>query len=339
MSTATSGDAPKPTPTTVRVTPPQRTNKTKESLVKVVVEEDEGKWVSPEKGAVFKIDKSAAMPLAIFEVATSETGPYKWKWTITWDAKVSGLKESAKRGTVVRTFSEAGQFESNDKSWKLDLAKVLGGRLRVTVTAGRDTFKRYIDIQGTNPTAAEVAAFVRTLENTEGLDKLLEQETRCKHFIDADGQPIVAFDKGFGMAQLTNPPPSYDQVWNWKENIKAGAKLYQEKQKAARSYLGQKGRTYTADQLKLETWSRWNGGVYHVWDEKNNAWVRNQNILCDTQTGNIGWDLTDAENSGKDENELRERDKSTYGNPKKDKKEGNKWRYSGICYADHVDSK
>jgi hypothetical protein len=319
------------------VAPPQKTNKKKGSLVKVVVEEDQGKWVSPDKGAVFKIDKAAAMPAIQFQIDTAQPGPYKWSWTITWEAKVSGLKESAKRGSLLKTFTEKGAFESSDKSWSVNLGKVLGGRLRVVVTAGEETFKRYVDIQGTNPPGADVTAFVATIADTEGLDKLLEQESHHKHFIDADGQPIVAFDKGYGMTQMTNPAPTYEQVWSWKENIKAGAKLYQDKQKAAKAYLGQKGRSYTPDQLRLETWTRWNGGTYHVWDDKAKAWVRNTTIQCDTATGNIGWDMTVDGNKGKTEQELHERDKDSYAKPK-DKKEENKWKYTGICYADHVDS-
>ena len=45
-------------------------------------------------------------------------------------------------------------------------------------------------------------------------------------------------------------------------------------------------RNYTQDKLRRETIRRWNGGSYHVWNGQ--AWVRNPNIVCDPQTGNIG---------------------------------------------------
>lgn len=35
---------------------------------------------------------------------------------------------------------------------------------------------------------------------------------------------------------------------------------------------------------------------------------------------------------------LHERDHGSYANPKKDKKDENKWKYTGVCYADQVDS-
>lgn len=95
-------------------------------------------------------------------------------------------------------------------------------------------------------------------------------------------------------------------------------------------------RAYTEEQLKLETWSRWNGGSYHIWDETAKTWKRNDEIMCDSKTGNIGWDITIVDNMGKTESQLRKRDKDTYSNPKKNKTAGNKWKYTGICYAGHL---
>jgi type VI secretion system secreted protein VgrG len=158
-----------------------------------------------------------------------------------------------------------------------------------------------------------------------------------KHFIDADNMPIVAFDGGYGLTQMTAPAPTYEQVWNWKENIKGGTALYKTKQKDAKTYLSQNKRTYTDDQLKLETWSRWNGGSYHVWDDKGNAWVRNNDIVCDPVTGNIGWDMSLADNKDKTVEELHKRDAKSYKTPKS-KAATNQWKYTGICYADHLNN-
>lgn len=322
----------------VKVATGQKANKKKGSLVKVVVEDDQGSWVTPPKGSSVTIEQSAVMPSVRFEIQTVSPGPYKWKWSISWDAKVSGLREASKRGAVLKTFSEKGEFETNSKFWDVTLGKVLGGRLRVEVKAGDEVFKRYIDVRGVNPTQADLTAFVSTLPDTQGFDRLLEQESRGKHFIEADGQPIVSFDKGYGITQMTNPAPSFEQVWSWKENVRVGAVLYQQKQKMAKAYLSQKGRTYSSEQLRLETWSRWNGGPYHVWSEEKKDWVRSNQILCDSETGNIGWDMDEEKNKGQTVAKLHERDQGSYANPKKDKKDENKWKYTGVCYADHVDS-
>ena len=324
--------------TTKRFTPKQKTNKTKGSLVKVVVSDDIGKWVMPAAAAAFAIDASAVFPVIDFAIDTQEAGPYAWSWSISWDARTSGLRESAKRGSSLRKFSEKESFSSAEKKWRADVGKALGGRLRVKVVAGKEKFVRTVVLKGTNPSAADVKALLATLPDCDGLEKLLEQESHFKHFIEADGQPVVAFDKGYGLTQMTHPAPTFEQAWNWKANVKGGAALYQQKQASAKTYLTQQGRTCTSDQLRLETWSRWNGGSYHVWGAKAKAWVRNDDLVCDPATGNIGWDMTEPDNIGKTEDDLHNRDQKSYSNPKKNKGAVNKWRYTGICYADHVNA-
>ncbi|WP_082582687.1 hypothetical protein [Frateuria sp. Soil773] len=310
------------------------TNKTKKSLVKVVVVEDVGKWVSPSAKQEFYIDESATFPTINFEIDTQEPPPYAWKWSISWDAKV-GTREGGSRGKKLKTFTESGTFDSNDKKWTADVnKKVVGGKLTVEVTAGASKFKRFVIIKGKNPSEQSVKDLLATISDVKGFEKIITQESHFKNFINSDGEPIVAFDGGYGLTQMTTPAPTYMQVWNWKENVKGGCSLYQQKQKAAKAHLGQSKRTYTDEQLKLETWSRWNGGSYHVWDDKTKQWVRNDNILCDTETGNIGWDMTKEDNKDKTEADLHKRDKGEYKKPpaKKDRK----WTYTGICYADHL---
>jgi len=319
-------------------TPKQLTNKTKGSLVKVVVMEDSGEWVTPAKASIFQIDRDAGQPQLPFEIKTSQPPPYRWSWSITWNAKVSGLRESDKRGKTLKTFNETGSFETTEKMASIPLGKAIGGRLRVQVSAGAETFIRTAEIRGNNPDPSAVRSFLATLPDCDGFDKILEQESHFKHFIAADGQPVVAFDNGYGLTQMTNPAPTYEQVWSWKENLRAGAALYQSKQRLARAYLSQQGRTYTAEQLRLETWSRWNGGAYHVWDANVKTWVRNDRLLCDSTTGNIGWDMTKQSNQGRAEAELHARDKDSYRNPAQDKTAVNQWRYTGVCYADHLNT-
>lgn len=312
-----------------------KTNKKKGSLVKTIVLEDSGKWVRPNSGEKFFIDEDAKFPAIVFEIDTTESGPYDWSWELSWPATVSGLRESEKRGKALKTFSEKGKFNQTGKNWAVDFSgKIIGGTLTVQVKIGNVLFKRSVYIKGKNPGEERVKQFLNTLEDVKGFDKLVEQESTFKNFINADNLPVVAFDGGYGMTQMTKPAPSFVQIWNWKENIKAGSALYKEKQKLAKAYLSKHNRTYTDEQLKLETWSLWNGGNYHVWDEKNKIWVRNPNILADTATGNIGWDTRREENKNKTEAELHERDKEQYKKPPK--KSNRKWDYSGVVYADHV---
>ena len=310
------------------------TNNAASTVIKVLSAQSTLSWVSPAENEVFKITRDAMLPDIVFEFKSSVAGQYKWSWSIEWKAKVSGLRERARKGKAIRTFKESGSFESGESVWKASFSdKVLGGALTVKVVVGETTLVRTVLIKGQNPDAESVAIYVATLEGMSGFEKLLQQETGSKHFINFDSEPIVAFDQGYGITQMTNPAPVYEQVWNWKANVLAGFSIFKSKVRTAKKYLGQADRTYTEDQLRHEVFCRWNGGAYHEWDTASASWVRRSNTLCDSNTGNIGWSMDNPNNQGKTEAELRERDKDTYGKGKSDE---HPWNYSGVCYADHV---
>jgi len=314
-----------------------KTNTHPHSLVAVIVKSDSGEWVKPNTGDKFYIDEIPRFPEISFEIKTEMPPPYQWQWTIDWDAKVSGLAERTKRGRKLKSFTQSGNFSSDSKIWTADLGPaIIGGKLSVSVTAGQSKFRRTVFVQGKNPVEEDVLSFLKTIPNTIGFDKIIKQESNFKNFINADGEPVVAIDAGYGMTQLTNPAPSYDQAWNWKDNISAGAHLFQQKQILAKHYLGQQNRRYTDDQLSLETISRWNGGGYHTWNIQSQTWERNADMLCDPATGNIGWDTTDTANSDKSVEDLHQRDKATYGSGPTGHSNEHDWKYTGVCYADHV---
>ncbi|QOW19574.1 hypothetical protein INQ41_00255 [Lysobacter ciconiae] len=310
------------------------TNSQPNSLVKVIVTTDKGKWVSPTAQKVYFISEDAVFPTIQFEIETDAAGPYKWSWQLIWEARQRTRETGARKEKTIRTLSESGKHASEDKKWIANLGeKVVGGKLTVKVDAGSQSFERSVHIRGKNPGAERVLSYLKEISDVAGFDKIIDKESSFKNFIEADGEPLLSFDGGYGLTQMTNPAPDFEQMWNWKENIKGGCSLYQEKQRAAKSFLGKNSRSYTSKQLELETWSRWNGGGYHRWDEAMGKWERNEDILCDSKTGNIGWDITHTENEGKTAAELRTRD----ANPKRDKAAANKWKYTGICYADHLD--
>ncbi len=272
-------------------------------------------FTSPKAAAKFTITSGAAWPSIAF--ATSGTGPHGWKWEIAWDK-----------------FKASGAASTTGNTWDAkSVVTDLGGTLTVTATAGKESATVKVEVVGTNPSGAEVTAYLATKPDSGGFDKILEKESKYKQFRDT-GLPVKSFDGGYGMCQLTNPAPTAPQVWNWKKNIDGGLVLFAEKVRLAKNHLSQAGRTYTADQLKYEAVCRWNGGSYHEWDDKAKAWVRKTAILCDsTQGGNFGWDMTDAENKGKTEADLRARDKGSYSKPPA---KGAHWQYSGVCYADSL---
>lgn len=271
------------------------------------------KLITPQSNATFTVTCDAAWPSVAFE--TDASGPHSWNWTIQWNS-----------------FQKSGTEQTPDNTW--DGQSVIcnyGGKLTVSVTAGGDTAAITVKVQGTNPSSAEAKSYLASKPGSDGFDAIIHHESKFQHF-NKQGEPVTSFDNGYGMCQLTTPTPSFEQVWNWQRNIDGGLALFNQKRNEAIRYLSQSNRTYTEDQLRYEAVCRWNGGSYHVWDATANKWVRNPNVLCDSATGNIGWDMTDPANTGKSEADLHRRDSGTYSS----RPAGAHWRYYGVCYADAI---
>ncbi|MEQ2047213.1 hypothetical protein UXJ26_14420 [Burkholderia multivorans] len=74
----------------------------------------------------------------------------------------------------------------------------------VEVTAGTEQFRRTVFIVGTNPSKDAVLEFLKAQKDAVGFDRVINQESHYKNFINADNEPVVAFDNGYGMTQMTN---------------------------------------------------------------------------------------------------------------------------------------
>ncbi|MGP8247814.1 MAG: hypothetical protein ACLQVN_25285 [Bryobacteraceae bacterium] len=272
------------------------------------------KFTAPKPTDAFTITAAPDWPSVVF--VTDAAGQHTWSWTIQWGS-----------------FRKSGVDQTPANTWDAKAAIAnLGGSLTVRVKAGKEAASIAVKVTGANPAATDVNAYLATKPGSTGFDKLLAHESKFRHF-NAQGEPLKSFDNGYGMCQLTAPVPTFDQVWNWKLNVNGGLSLFAGKRASAIQYLSQSNRSYTDDQLTHEAVCRWNGGSYHVWDAKASAWARNLNILCDSATGNIGWDMTDEENKGKTEAELHKRDSGGYSKPPG---VGAHWKYSGVCYADAI---
>ncbi len=267
----------------------------------------------------FYISPDAVWPSLTFQTdaEVSAQAEITWNWLIEWGC-----------------FSSRGQAQTSSPCWEAHpVITNLGGLLTVEATQSGDSggsCSVQVHILGTQPQPRDVERYVAAQKDCTGFEKILMHETRMKHF-DASGFPVKSFDGGYGMAQLTNPVPKYDLVWNWKLNVDAALKLFSQKRAEAIAYLSRKG-NHTERQLLYETVSRWNGGSYHLWDAQH-GWIRKPAILCDSQTGNIGWNMTELQNIGKTEEELHHRDSGCYSRPPRP---GDPWGYFGVCYADSV---
>ncbi len=268
------------------------------------------KLTAPGHDGTVRIPPDGSPPPLPF--ASDAVGVHRWGWRLTWRDQIA-------HGAAT---TPHGRWDARPAIGKG------GGRLDVLATAGRNSARAAVTLCGTNPTEAEVTAYLATKTNAHGFDRIVAQESRCRHFAD-DGLPVVSFDGGVGLCQLTHPPATSAQAWDWRANLDAGLALFATKRILAVRHLGQGGRSFTADEVTREAVCLWNGGYYHVWDGRD--WVRPSDILCDARAGNIGWDMTDPANHGRSAAQLHARDAASYPSGR-----GAHWRYFGVCYADHV---
>ena len=130
-------------------------------------------------------------------------------------------------------------------------------------------------IRGTNPTKAAIKARLGSIE----LQVTAYRESRFRQF-DSAGLPLFGPPHGFGVMQLDNPPATARQVWDWKTNVDAGKSLWAVKAQDATGYPSRERRKYpdvtnfTAEQLKLEIYQRYNGGAYWKWDDARKTWFK-----------------------------------------------------------------
>lgn len=309
-----------------------KTNTKPDSLVRCEVKLESGLWISPSSCEKFYIDEEAKFPEIIFEIKTNEIGPYKWEWNAKWVVMACPQKRGKNRfkANSSKIFQEKGSFDSASKRWKADLnSKVIGGDLTVKVIAGQDTFVRKILILGKDPSQSTVDAEIDTyaksyLAETRITKEIFKQESHYHQFY-SDDMPLTSFDNGYGLGQATSPPPSYEQTWDWKEHVKyIVTNVIHSKRNAAKNYLDKHG-NYGDEELDTETLVYYNGANYHyyVWDEKSKKWAVNDQILCDPNQSNSGWNMTLKANKEKELKDLQDG-------------KGTKPIYTGRCYAEHI---
>jgi hypothetical protein len=308
------------------------TNRVDNSLIKCEVNLEKGEWVSPDSCAIFHIDSECKFPEIAYEIKTDEDGPYDWSWELKWNVLACPLRRDKARFKPKRakTFIERGNFASDSKKWNANLNdQVIGGELTVKVRAGSSTFIRKTLIRGEEAGEGKVLEELllyapKYPKEVDLAKKIFKQESKFCHFY-SDGQPLASFDNGYGLGQATDPMPSFEQAWNWKKHVNfIVTVVIPEKRKAAKRYLNKHG-NYTDENLDMETFVFYNGANHHylVWDESAKKWIENEDVLCDPNQSNAGWDMTLAVNNSKSLEQLRHGD-------------GDKPIYTGGCYAKHI---
>lgn len=222
---------------------------------------------------------------------------YTFSASLTFDRSVSPYgRNTGSGGRDREIYSLPGRPESTENTWVIDFPQLRGGALTVGVTVRVGAASppltatlSGLTIVGTNPRPAQIKAFANSIGATnQRFRKIMRQESSLSQFTSA-GWPKFSADGrgGVGLCQVTIPTPTDDQIWNWKENVRQGWRIYQEKERIARRYSRQMGRSamfraavaawnnqriargqpsidvllleYTQDQLELDTVRGYNG--------------------------------------------------------------------------------
>ena len=203
---------------------------------------------SPTPNTTFAITDAPAMPqvVACARIAgimpdPTPTTQFEWTVQIRYHARSCrhGPQRTINLPDSVQT-ALGGQFAPT-------FPAIRGGELtliaRATVNGTTLTARtRGLVIQGTNPLQSDIRAAVPN----DTLGRIACQESGMRQFIaDVDGGvgrcPEWGADHlgGVGIMQISAPPPTDDQVWNWRANVAAGIQKLDKTIAAARRYPGQ----------------------------------------------------------------------------------------------------
>jgi hypothetical protein len=124
-------------------------------------------------------------------------------------------------------------------SLAIPFTQVRGGDLTVSVAVrvgnvNLTSKSENLQVTGTNP---GMGALMAETPSNDAFKKLMRVESALRQF-RGPACPLFSEDNlgGVGICQITNPSPTDDQVWSWKENLKAGWQFYLDKQGVARHY-------------------------------------------------------------------------------------------------------
>lgn len=196
--------------------------------------------VAPKPSDTFTITDVPGMPAIAAQARITGAAPdptagttFRWTASIELDAStcVNGPKQRRIVHAPVSASVVGGQFAPT-------FAQIRGGILTLAVEAvvAGATLKASvtgIKVLGTNPSKALIAS--KFADQT--LRQIAAHESTFRQF-DGARTPLWSGDKlgGVGLMQITNPPPTDDEVWDWAANLARGQKILKEKEAVAKGY-------------------------------------------------------------------------------------------------------
>jgi hypothetical protein len=194
-------------------------------------------------GPQFFISEDAVMPVITVTATPAnfapdpKAGPPIYSWTASLNFRSTSAPNAGPKSDTSHPAIAPKTGPSN--SFTIPFTAVRGGDLVVSVTVQfgarqLGTSSKGLVVLGKNPPVNLLAA---TAPGNIAFRKLMQLESSLRQFLPS-GYPLFSQDQlgGVGLCQVTYPPPTADEIWNWKANIEAGWQIYQEKETAARRY-------------------------------------------------------------------------------------------------------
>lgn len=201
---------------------------------------------TPAGTKAFAISATAVMPsitvtASLTGVTVDPKSPPKFSFTATLAFEGSNTPHGSGRNTQHDAIAAQ---EGPKNTYVIPFTQVRGGVLTVTVSVRVGTAPPItaasagLTVIGTNPSSTQIRAHASAVgANKVRFRKQMRQESSLAQF-RSSGWPKYSGDNlgGVGLCQITRPAPTPDQVWNWKDNVRAGWTLYLEKERIARAY-------------------------------------------------------------------------------------------------------
>jgi hypothetical protein len=206
--------------------------------------------LAPADGTFFAISPEPAMPriqalariVGITPDPTSTTG-FEWSASIRFDS--AACPHGCKADGTSRVIAGPAITETVvGGAWTPRFPSLLGGELSLTVraTVAGESWQagsHGLRIEAVNPGCSELLAALphdtlrRIACHESGLRQFMAARDRGQGF-----SPLFSGDKllGAGIFQITNPSPTDEQIWNWRENVAAGIATFNSKIAVALAY-------------------------------------------------------------------------------------------------------
>lgn len=223
--------------------------------------------LEPAANAVFVISPEPAMPVIharaqIIGMNPDPTATTDFEWTAKIRFDSAGCEHGHNSGGTSRVIEGPVLSEKVvGGSWMAEFPAIRGGELSFAVKANINgecwqAESRGLRIEAMNPRCSDLLAAL----THDTLRRIACHESGLRQFRAArdGGQgacPLFSGDNllGAGIFQITYPPPTDEQIWNWRENLAAGAAVFNSKITVARAYPGKVAQSETFHHLAART--------------------------------------------------------------------------------------